>query len=228
MTVLPDKVQAVQKLLPPTSLKDVRSLLGLFSFYRKFIPKYAHISAPLQLMLKNQLFHWDTQAQTAFQTLKDAITSAPVLRIPDTKMPFELMVDASDYACGAVLHQNHPSPTKPNTVVKHVVEFLSHVFTKEEAKLSIAEKETLAVVYALQKFRHCLLGSPQVTVFSDNAATCRLLAQGKTSKLPLGRRQLGYLQVFSEYRPNQLLLKHIAGKLNYVSDALSRYGSGLI
>jgi transposase InsO family protein len=222
MTVLPDKVTAVQKLLPPTSLKGVRSLLGLFGFYRKFIPKYAHISAPFQQMIRNQLFHWDAQAQTAFHTLKDAVTSAPVLRIPDTKMPFELMVDASDYACGAVLHQSHPSSTKPGARVKHVVEYLSHVFTKAEAKLSIAEKETLAVVYALQKFRQYLIASPQVTVFSDNAATCRLLHQGKTSKLPLGRRQLGYLQVFSEYRPNQLILRHIPGKLNYVADALSR------
>ena len=222
MTVLPDKVTAVQKLLPPTSLKQVRSLLGLFGFYRKFIPKYAQVSAPFQKMIKNQVFHWDDQAQIAFQTLKDAVTSAPVLRIPDTTMPFELMVDASDYACGAVLHQSHPSPTKPHTPVKHVVEYLSHVFTKEEAKLGIAEKETLAVVYALQKFRQYLVASPQVTVFSDNAATCRLLHQGKTSKLPLGRRQLGYLQVFSEYRPNQLILKHISGKLNHVADALSR------
>ena len=222
ITVLPEKIEAVQKLLAPTTLKEVRSLLGLFSYYRKFIPKYAHISAPLQKMVNSQLFHWDAQASIAFQKLKDAVTSAPVLRIPDWTKPFEVMVDASDYACGAVLHQCHPSPTRSGQMVKHVVEYLSHVFTKEEAKLGIAAKETFAVVYALQKFRHYLLGSPQVTVFSDNAATCRLLAQGKTSKLPLGRRQLGYLQVFGEYRPNQLILKHIPGKLNYVSDALSR------
>ena len=222
ITVLPEKIEAVQKLLAPTTLKEVRSLLGLFSYYRKFIPKYAHISAPLQKMVNSQLFHWDAQASIAFQQLKDAVTSAPVLRIPDWTKPFEVMVDASDYACGAVLHQCHPSPTRSGQMVKHVVEYLSHVFTKEEAKLGIAAKETFAVVYALQKFRHYLLGSPQVTVFSDNAATCRLLAQGKTSKLPLGRRQLGYLQVFGEYRPNQLILKHIPGKLNYVSDALSR------
>ena len=102
----PAKVDAVRKLKPPETLKQLRSVLGLTGFYRRFCKDYAKVTAVLSNQLKQKILHWTPQAQMAFDQLKELVTSAPVLIVPDPSLPFLIQCDASDLALGAVLMQN--------------------------------------------------------------------------------------------------------------------------
>ncbi|TQD68979.1 hypothetical protein C1H46_045488 [Malus baccata] len=100
------KVDLIVKLLPPTSVKGVRSFLGHAGFYRRFIKDFSKIAKPLSdLLQKDVVFEFDSECLSAFNTLKNLLTSAPIMTTPDWSLSFELMCDASDYAIGAVLGQ---------------------------------------------------------------------------------------------------------------------------
>ncbi|CAF4944161.1 unnamed protein product [Pieris macdunnoughi] len=102
----PDKVKAVIKFPIPKNPKDIKSFLGLVSYYRRFIPDFSNIAKPLtSLLKKDQIFSWENQQQLAFEFLKEKLTSAPVLSYPDFTKPFILTTDASNHALGVVLSQ---------------------------------------------------------------------------------------------------------------------------
>ncbi|KAL4386422.1 hypothetical protein GQ457_09G016820 [Hibiscus cannabinus] len=98
------KVEVIEKLLPPTNVKGIRSFLGHAGFYRRFMKDFSKISKPLcNLLQQNQPFVFDKECQSAFEELKLRLISAPVVVPPDWSAPFELMFDASDHAVGAAL-----------------------------------------------------------------------------------------------------------------------------
>lgn len=99
----PSKIQAMVDWPTPTTIKSLRGFLGLTGFYRKFIQGYACIASPLSSLLRRDAFQWNPQAQVAFDTLKRAMTAAPVLTLPNFSIPFTLETDASGVAMGAVL-----------------------------------------------------------------------------------------------------------------------------
>ena len=100
------KIEAIEKLPPPSSVKGIRSFLGHAGFYRRFIKDFSHIANPLSnLLVQGTPFEFDAQCMRAFSVLKDKLVSAPIVVAPDWAFPFELMCDASDYAIGAVLGQ---------------------------------------------------------------------------------------------------------------------------
>jgi len=173
------KMKLIANLPTPKSIKDVRSFLGHYGFYRRFIKDFSVISKPLSnLLTKDNIFEWTKHCEKAFVKLKNLLTSASVIQPLDWPLPFEIMCDASDYAVGAVLGQRKDK--KP-----YVIYYASKTLISAQMNYTTNEKELLAVVFACEKFRSYLVGSP-VVVFSDHA-TLKYLFSKKDSKARLVR-----------------------------------------
>jgi len=153
----PATVSAVREFPVPTNLKEVRQFLGLSSFYRRFINGFTAIAQPLhQLTRKEVHFRWSIECQQAFDTLKQLLTSAPVLAYPRVEDTFVLETNAS------ILGTNHP------------VAYASRSLNQAERNYIITELETLAVVWALTHFRAYLYGI-RVRVYMDHSAVNAVL-----------------------------------------------------
>ena len=131
---------------------------------------FSKIAKPLTtLTMKDVECNFDSNCLNAFNRLKDALVSAPVIQPPDWNLPFELMCDASDFAVGAVLGQR-----KDNKPV--AIHYASKVLDDTQSKYTTTEKELLAIVFAINKFRSYLVGS-KVIVYSDHAAIRYLMSK---------------------------------------------------
>src|SRR5579862_8515266 len=147
------KVEVIRDLPPPRTVRDIRSFLGHVGFYRRFIKDFSKISRPLCLLLqKDKDFVFDEKCLEAFETLKEALTSTPVIEPPNWDLPFEVMCDASDYAVGIILGQKVDKDP-------HVIYYLSHTLNDAQLNYTTIEKELLAVIFALEKFRQYLVGA---------------------------------------------------------------------
>ena len=157
----PEKTKAIEKLNPPTSVKGVRSFVGMASYYRRFIKDFANIARPLtKLTKKNQPFVWTEECTEAFEILKQHLTNAPVLAYPDPALPYKLYTDASKEAIGAVLTQDQHGQER-------VIQYLSHQLSSGQQKWATIEQEAYAIVYSVNKLRHLLYGS-KFTIHSDH------------------------------------------------------------
>lgn len=209
ISMLPHKVDAILNWPVPTTVTQVRSFLGLANFKKKFIRTFAHMAQPLnQLTRKHQTFAWLPRHQQAFESLKLALTTAPVLAMPDFDLPFEIHTDASDRAAGAVLSQLYEGSPRP-------IAFLSHAFNSAELNYSTYDKEFLAIILAIRSWRPCIYGQP-TTVFTDHQALTSVQTQ-----TCVNRRHNRYLQLLAEFG-SDLVIKCKPGHTNKVSEALSR------
>ena len=201
------KIDLIAKLPTPKSVRDVRSFLGHAGFYRRFIKDFSAISRPLcQLLVKDTPFVWSDACEGAFDTLKRSLTTPPIVQPPDWSLPFELMCDASDYAVGAVLGQRRGKDP-------YVVYYASKTLNEAQMNYTTTEKEMLAVVFALDKFRSYLVGSP-VTVYTDHSALKYLL-----TKMDAKPRLIRWVLLLQEFN---LQIKDKKGVENVVADHLSR------
>ena len=161
------KIDVIEQFPPPTNVKGVRSFLGHAGFYRRFIKDFSRIARPLtNLLAKDAPFNFDEECLVAFYTLKKALVSAPIIQPLDWKLPFEIMCDASDYAVGAVLGQCRDK--------HYAISYASKTLTRPQLNYATTEKELLAVVFAMDKFRAHLIGA-KVIVYTDHAALKYLL-----------------------------------------------------
>jgi hypothetical protein len=159
----PDKVKAIMNYPVPKTVKEVRSFLGLASFYRRLVPQFAQIAKPLtQLTKKDKKFEWDEQCQSAFEELKGKLSSTPVLAYPDFKLPYILPTDASKIAVAAVLSQVQDGLERP-------LAFASRQINSAEQAYSASELEMLALVWATKYFR-CYLYGKKFLVRTDHSA----------------------------------------------------------
>lgn len=207
LLVDPDKVEAILRIPTPRNVTEVRRIVGLASWYRRFVPNFSTLTAPLTALLrKNTKFIWDSTCEQALQEIKSHLISAPVLTCPDFNRPFTVQTDASDYGLGAVLTQLHDDGEK-------VVCYASRSLTKIERRYSTLEKECLAILHALQKFRPYIEGS-QFTVVTDHYSLKWLFS----IKDPVGRIARWALRI-QQYN---FEIQHRKGKENIVPDTLSR------
>eukprot|EP00253_Pinus_taeda_P017107 PITA_17107 len=145
------KVEVISKLPIPNCQKDVRSFLEFNGYYRRFIENFTKTASPLfKLLIKDCEFKWDPDCQSAFEALKTRKSEAPILRGPNWKLPFHISTDALDTAFGAMLGQKD--------LVPYAIYYTSKNLTPTELNYTVIEKDFLAVVHAINKFRHYITG----------------------------------------------------------------------
>ena len=191
------------------SVKEVRKTLGVLGYQRPFIPGFAKIAKPItELTKKGTMFLWTKECQEALETLIGLVTSAPILAYPDLERPFELEVDASAFAVGAILFQRDTEGRK------HDVGYFSKALNPAEWNYDIWDREFLAVIKALGHWRHLLIGTPhKIVVWTDHANL-----QYYRQPQKVNRRVARGINFMADF---PLELRHIAGRKNR-ADPLSR------
>jgi hypothetical protein len=160
----PVKLKAIKDWPQPKTIKDIQKFLGFCNFYRCFVQNYSELAQPLfDLTRKGKPFIWMDHHEYAFIGLQHALTSSPVLLLPDNVCPFTLYMDASDYATSAILEQDDALGCS------HLVAFYSKSLQLAKHNYKIYDKELLAIIHALHHFCHYLQGNEHTTrVFLDH------------------------------------------------------------
>lgn len=209
-----EKVKAIMDFPKPTKLKQLRAFLGLCNYYRRYCKNYSEYSAQLNhLLKKGNPWRWGEKEEKGFLNIKQQFIKDVVLIHPDPKRSFILETDASNHGIGSVLYQTMEDGSIG------VVAFYSRNLRGAELNYCTTEKELMAIVHSLQKFRLYLTGT-EFLIRTDHQAltflkTCKYLNERVT-------RWLLFLQQFN-YR-----VEHIKGTENMVADTLSRYPSNTV
>lgn len=207
LSVSQDKIDAVKAWRTPRDVADVRSFLGLAGFYRRFVKEYSRMALPLTELTKGKVpWAWGEAQRAAFEELKQKLCSAPVLLIPDPKLPFVLNCDACKYATGGVLQQDQGNGLQP-------VAYRSRKLTPAERNYDTREQEFLALLDCCSYWRHYLHGR-RFTLLSDHDSL-----KYHKSMPQLTGRLARWIEKMAEFDYD---IQHIAGVKNVVADALSR------
>ncbi|KAJ9566697.1 hypothetical protein OSB04_002663 [Centaurea solstitialis] len=201
------KIEVIMQLPEPTSVKGIRSFLGHAGFYRRFIKDFSKITKPLcNLLHVDQAFNFTSECKVAFEKIKKALVTAPIVVAPDWKLPFEVMCDASDWAVGAILGQKRKK-------IFHPIYYASKTLIDAQINYTTTEKELLAVVFAFDRFRSYLIGA-KVIVHTDHSAIKYLM-----SKADAKPRLIRWVLLLQEF---DLEIIDRKGTENQVADHLSR------
>lgn len=199
----PSKIDVVKDWPVPVNLKELRGFLGLSGYYRKFVRHYGVISQPLTNLLRKSVpFVWSTEAQTAFEVLKSALITAPVLALPDFTQQFVIETDACDSGVGAVLLQR-----------SHPVAYVSRGLGPRTRGLSTYEKEYLAILLAVEQWR-TYLQHAEFLILTDHSS----LAHLEDQRLHTTWQQ----KVFTKLLGLLFKIQYKKGVDNQAADALSR------
>ena len=191
----------------PTTVTELKRFLGMTSYYRRFIPRFSTIAAPINRLLQKEVdFIWSKECQASFELLREKLITAPVLAFPDFHKPFFLYTDASGTGVGALLSQQYDRKLKP-------VAYASKSLTTAERNYPMIELEALALVYGLQYFRSYIYGRP-FTIATDHRPLKWLVEHQHTCS-----RLTRWALLLQEY---DISIVYTPGKENKVADALSR------
>ncbi|GFW79593.1 retrovirus-related Pol polyprotein from transposon 412 [Trichonephila clavipes] len=203
----PEKVFAVKNWKRPENLRELRSFLGLCTYYRKFVKGFSNIARPLHKLTESkQKFQWTKECEDSFLQLKEALTSSPILIYPQPDKPFILDTDASNESVGAVLSQEIDGQER-------VVAYWSKCLSKPERNYCVTRKELLAIVKAIEHFHHYLYG--QKFLLRTDHASLTWLMNFRNTEGQVAR----WIQRLNEYYFD---IRHRKGSSNGNADALSR------
>ncbi|GFS88479.1 retrovirus-related Pol polyprotein from transposon opus [Trichonephila clavipes] len=206
----PGKVESIKNISVPTTKKEIRSFLGLTSYYREYIPNFASLVLPLTELTKNRvpnIIPWNEVAEQAFTKLKAQLVKAPSLYTPDLSKPYQLYTDASATAIGACLSQNDEKG-KENPIA-----FFSKKLTETQTRWATIEREAYAVIEALKRFDSSIFGAEIEVISYHNPLTYLTLTTPQSAKLTRWALALQRYNIAISYRKG---VKH--GN----ADALSR------
>jgi len=205
-----ETVDKIRQAPQPRTKKQLRAFLGLAGFYRKYVPNFAVIAAPLTDATRkgspNEV-HWSQAQENAFVTLKEHVSNPPILRLPDVSRPFVLQTDASNTGLGAILLQEDDQGEK------HPIAFASRKLLPRETRYSTIERECLAIVWGIGKFQEYLYGTE--FVLETDHQPLQYLGRAQFQNGRLMRWALAL-------QPYRFLLRAIHGRDNVGADCLSR------
>ncbi|GFT76149.1 retrovirus-related Pol polyprotein from transposon 412 [Trichonephila clavipes] len=203
----PEKVSAVKNWKRPENLRELRSFLGLCTYYRKFVKGFSNIARPLHKLTESkQKFQWTKECEDSFLQLKEALTSSPILIYTQPDKPFILDTDASNESVGAVLSQEIDGQER-------VVAYWSKCLSKPERNYCVTRKELLAIVKAIEHFHHYLYG--QKFLLRTDHASLTWLMNFRNTEGQVAR----WIQRLNEYYFD---IRHRKGSSHGNADALSR------
>ncbi|KAK7092391.1 hypothetical protein V1264_008140 [Littorina saxatilis] len=209
MRPVQSQVDKMLKLGRPETKKQVRAIIGLISYYRRYVPKFSDLVSPLTNLTKGKLpnkVKWDEKCQVALEKIQEILSEHPVIVLPDFQKPFTVRTDASNIGIGAVLLQERDGRFHPVT-------YASRKLLDREQRYSTVERECLAIVWAVDKFSRYLYGQ-EFMLETDH----RPLTYLKQSKLKNGRLTRWALAL----QEHKFQIVPIAGQSNIEADVLSR------
>ena len=207
MTMDHDRIKSIRALEYPSSKKQLQALLGACNYFRIFVRGFSEIAEPLyKLLRKGVKFKWEEEQSKAVDKLKEKLSAAPILKFPDFTKTFYIYTDASMSGIAGCLLQQHEG-------VLHPVSYISKCLTLSQRNYSTTKREALALVFALEQFRHLILYYP-IEVFTDHMPLLGVLKR-PTKDATLTRWAL----LVQEYDAK---INYLPGKDNLFADALSR------
>jgi transposase InsO family protein len=211
LQVDPEKIQTIANWVAPTTIKGLQSFLGFCNFYRRFIEGYSRITKPLhQLTRKDIPYDFNAKCQEAFQKLKQALISAPILRHWNPESPTKIETDSSDGVTSGILSQQ-----QPDDQLWHPVAYFSKTMSPTECNYEIHDKEMLAIIRTLQEWRAELVSvKNKFRIYSDHEALTYFM-----TKRMLNARQARWAGLIADY---DFEIAHTPGHSNGKADALTR------
>ena len=207
MTMCPERVNAINSMPSPTNKKKLQAFLGTINYFRMFVSNFAQLAEPLYKLLRKDVpFCWSAEQEEAVKLLKHSLSKAPIMKFPDFSLDFHVHTDASIDGIGATLSQK----IKGNL---HPLAYVSKTLNDRQKRYSTTKKEALAVVYALEEFRHIILNYP-IHVYTDHKPLL-----GALTKPTKDDCLLRWSLLIQEYKVN---FHYLEGKDNIVADTLSR------
>ena len=214
---LPVKLEAVRKMPPPTTPKEVRQFLGLVGYYRKFVPKFADIARPLTNLTKLDIpYEWTTRCQEAFEFLKEMLLKEPILKYPDPSKPYTLFTDASKFAWACVLTQEyeHEFDGKKRKIL-HPITYMSGLFKGSQVNWATLTKEAYAIYVSVKKLDHYIQDA-EVTLRSDHLPLKSFLQKNTLNT------KVNNWAIDITSRCRNIQFEYIKGIKNTLADTMSR------
>ena len=212
---LPEKLASIKKMPAPTTPKEIKQFLGLVGYYRKFIPRFADIARPMTNLTKQDIpFEWTVQCQAAFELLKEAIITSPILKYPDPNKGYTLFTDASKYAWACVLTQEYQyEKGGKECKINHPITFASGLFKGSQMNWAALTKEAFAIYSSIKKLSY-YLEDADIILRSDHLPLKKFL-----QKNTLNSKVNNWAVEISLYR---IKFEYIKGIKNTLADTMSR------
>ena len=215
ITSVPEKLESIQKMLPPQNPKEVKQFLGLIGYYRKFVPQFSDLARPLNaLTQKNTTFKWTQICQESFEVLKTSLMTEPILTYPDPNLPYVLFTDASKYAWACVLTQEKIHMIEGKEVeLLHPITYMSGLFRGSQMNWACLTKEANAIYMYIKKITY-YLEDADITLRSDHLPLKKFLAKNTLNS------KVNNWAI--EISPFHITFEYIKGIKNTLADTMSQ------